>query len=61
MQTTQELLKPFELAERLKVSRATITKWRRSGRIPTIKINATVYRFDYAEVVAALRRNGGTA
>lgn len=49
------LLKPSELAENLKVSTATVTKWRRAGLIPSIKINATVYRFDYLEVVAALR------
>jgi len=56
MQQNSELLRPFELAERLKVSTATITKWRRAGRIPAIQVNATVFRYDYTEVLQALRR-----
>ena len=49
------LLTPQELAERLRVTPSTITSWRRRGTIPFIKVNSTVYRFDYAEVVSTLR------
>lgn len=52
---TAELLTPGELAQRLKVTRATVTRWRRAGRIPAIRINQAVYRFDYENVLNTLR------
>jgi excisionase family DNA binding protein len=55
MPTTQELLTPNELANRLKVTTATVTTWRRRGTIPAIRINATTYRFCFEDVLAALR------
>jgi excisionase family DNA binding protein len=55
-----ELLTPGELADRLKVTRATITKWRKLGRIPFLRVNATVYRFDYEAVLEALRAEAET-
>jgi excisionase family DNA binding protein len=51
----EELLTPGELADRLKVTPATITNWRRRGTIPAIRINATTYRFDFSDVLSALR------
>ena len=52
---TPQLLKPGELADRLRVSRGTITRWRHAGIIPVIQINHSVFRYEYNEVVTALR------
>lgn len=57
----ETLLKPSELAKRLSVSTATVTKWRRTGVIPSIKINAVTFRFEPSEVIEALRRREGGA
>jgi len=54
MQT--DLLTAEELAERLAVSTRTVIEWARSGRIPEIRPSARVRRFDYADVIAALKR-----
>ncbi|MBE7465578.1 MAG: helix-turn-helix domain-containing protein [Planctomycetes bacterium] len=56
-----ELLKPDELADRLKVSTGTITKWRKAGIVPAIRINATTYRYDYTSVLDALKRRSQLA
>lgn len=54
-----ELLTPSELAERLKVSHATIAKWRKRGIIPAICINPVTYRFEFESVVRALQERSG--
>ncbi len=50
-----ELLTAEELADALKVKPSTIRLWYREGLIPVIKIGGTVRRFDFAEVIAALK------
>ena len=52
---TNELITTAELADRLRVTSATVVKWRRQGIIPALRINATTYRFDPNDVLAALR------
>lgn len=52
---TVELLTPGQLAARLSVSAGTVTRWRRQGLIPSIRINSTVYRFDLGEVLSTLK------
>jgi excisionase family DNA binding protein len=44
-----------ELASRFHVTTPTILRWHRAGKIPAVRITAKVLRFDFAEVVAALR------
>jgi len=50
-----ELLTVTQLAECLHVRPRTVQAWARSGRIPTIKLSAKVIRFDWQEVLKALR------
>ncbi len=50
-----ELLTMQELAARLKVKRSTVASWLKAGRVPAIRVNAKVVRFDYESVVAELR------
>lgn len=50
-----DLLTADELAQKLRVSPHTVREWSRDGKIPTVWLSRTVRRFDYAEVVAALR------
>lgn len=52
---TTELLNRDELAAKLKVASSTVSRWRVNGTIPCIRINATTFRFDYEDVVNALR------
>ena len=49
------LLTPEQLAERLGVKPSTIQQWAKIGKIPEIRISAKVRRFDYDEVIAALK------
>jgi excisionase family DNA binding protein len=51
-----ELLTAEELAERLKVSPHTIRLWNRAEKIPAVWLSATVRRFDFDEVLSALRQ-----
>ena len=51
-----ELLTAEELAERLKVSPHTIRLWNRAKKIPAVWLSATVRRFDFDEVLLALRQ-----
>ena len=51
-----QLLDKVGLARRLGVSPETVTKWAREERIPEIRISAKVRRFDYEEVVSALKQ-----
>lgn len=45
-----------EVANRLRVQPATVRRWSREGLIPTVRIRAKVLRFDFSEVMRALRR-----
>ena len=54
-----EVLTTDELARRLKVKPGTVKVWARLGRIPAIRVNAKVLRFDVRDVLDALRRQGG--
>ena len=51
-----ELLTVTELADRLKVKPETIRGWATARLIPVIRVNPKVLRFDYEDVMAALRR-----
>jgi excisionase family DNA binding protein len=50
-----EFLTTRQLAERLQVSPETIRDWARKGRIPVIRVNAKIRRYDLAAVLASLR------
>ena len=52
-----EILDKAELARRLRVTPATVAKWAREKRIPEIRISPKVRRFDYGEVIAALKNS----
>lgn len=59
-----DIIAPKELARRLSITPATLRKWVRAGIVPEIKVSATVRRFDFEAVVAALEKssrsqNGG--
>jgi excisionase family DNA binding protein len=56
-----ELLTKQEIAARLRVSPATILEWVHCGRIPAVRVNARVLRYDEAAVLDALRRPVGGA
>ncbi len=45
-----ELLSTQELSERLKVSKPTIHKWKKAGKIPFRKISRKLY-FNYDDVI----------
>jgi excisionase family DNA binding protein len=49
------LLTAEELAERLAVSPFTIVKWAKERRIPEIRPSPRIRRFDYNDVVQALK------
>lgn len=55
MAATLELLTAEELAERLRLSPHTVRLWSKEGRIPTVWLSHTVRRFDFQEVVRAIR------
>lgn len=48
------LLTSAEIAERLRVSRATIGQWTRENIIPALRIRSNLYRYDFDQVVQAL-------
>ena len=50
-----EILDKTGLGKRLGVSPETVTKWAREKRIPEIRISPKVRRFDFGEVLAALK------
>ena len=56
---TGQLLTAEELAERLAVSPRTVIEWARAGRIPEIRASRRIRRFDYADVLAALKASPG--
>ena len=43
-----------ELSERLKISKVTLHKYRKEGRIPFSKVGRTI-RYDYLKVIDALK------
>lgn len=47
----EELVTRKELAERLKCSKSTIDRWRRSGQIPWVRVGKGGVRFDVNEVL----------
>lgn len=51
-----ELLTKSEMAERLRVSPATVVLWARAGRIPVLRINSRTYRYDEDAVLNSLRQ-----
>lgn len=51
-----EYLSTRQLAARLGVSVDTIRSWVQAGRIPEIRVNSKVRRFDPAAVDAALKQ-----
>ena len=55
MGTTTELLTAEELADCMRVRPSTIRLWGREGLIPVVKIGGTIRRYDFAEVIAALK------
>ena len=44
-----------ELAARLHVKPCTVRAWAREGRIPAVRISRRTIRFDFGEVIAALK------
>ena len=58
-----EIITTDELAERLAVSSGTIARWARERRIPELRPTQRTRRFDFAEVMNAMRmaRAGGIA
>jgi excisionase family DNA binding protein len=56
MQNQDVLLTARELGERLAVSPSTVIQWAKAGRIPEVRPSPRIRRFDYADVMAALKR-----
>lgn len=50
-----ELLTTDELAKCLKLSADTVRTWSRNGQIPTVWLSRNVRRFDFEDVLRALR------
>lgn len=58
--TTDDLLTPEEVAERLRVHRATLTAWRVRGEGPTwTRLGARAVRYRLSDVEAYLREREG--
>jgi DNA-binding transcriptional MerR regulator len=55
------LLDEKDLALELKVTTRTIRNYRQEGLIPFIRIGKRTLRYDLADVVAFLKRRGGSA
>lgn len=53
-----EYVTPDELAERLGFARITILRYTNAGRIPYAFKLGTQFRYDMAEVLKHLKRNG---
>lgn len=50
-----ELLTVSQLAERLHLRPRTVQTWVRKGLIPSVKLSAKVVRFEWKQVLTALR------
>jgi excisionase family DNA binding protein len=55
------LLDEKDLAEQLQVTTRTIRNYRQEGLIPFIRIGKRTLRYDLQDVVAFLKKRGGTA
>lgn len=55
---TEDLLTTEELAERFAVSPRTIIEWAKAGLIPEVRLSHRIRRFDFAEVVTAVKERG---
>lgn len=53
-----DILTTEGLARRLQVRRETVRRWARDGRIPVLRVSEKVVRYDYGEVIEALRARG---
>jgi len=56
-----DLLTAEELAGRLGIRPRTVREWARTGRIPEVRLSPKVRRFELAEVIQALKRQGKKA
>jgi excisionase family DNA binding protein len=56
----ERLLTTRELARRLAVGQGKVRNMARDGRIPGVRLDASGWRFDLAEVLAALRAEAAT-
>ena len=56
-----ELLTPEQMAQRLGVSSDTLLQWAIKGRVPRIKVNARIIRFDPEAVLRALQEEEAEA
>ena len=54
------LLDEKDLAEQLQVTTRTIRNYRQEGLIPFIRIGKRTLRYDLADVVAFLKKRGGS-
>ena len=61
MPESASLLTPPQLAERLQVSRETITSWARRGKIPCVRLSLVTRRFHWGSVCRALNIPRGTS
>ena len=55
-----DLLTAPELAVRLRVKPSTVLGWQRTGRIPAIRLSHKVLRFNFTDVLAALKRQAAS-
>ena len=56
MKHPEALLTTEQLARRLYVGAKMVREMERTGRIPSIRMGPSTVRYDYEEVVAALRK-----
>lgn len=52
----ETLLKPVEVAARLRVSRSTISRWTTDGTLPAVRLGKGVLRYRPADIDALLAR-----
>ena len=53
---TYNLITENELADRIDISKVTLHKFRKEGKIPYSKVGRTI-RYNYSEVLEALKHN----
>lgn len=53
---TEKLLSAEELAARLGIKPSTVRTWSRSGKIPTVVLSSQRKRFDWEDVLKALKK-----